>query len=102
MFTPNDQFFVRWHWAFIPNSVDVDSFELKIHGHVNQPLTLSLKELVKDFPRVKHGRLRPPTSNFCNLAFRDWRGFSAKGSQSYGRHGWRGGSALLHIARTFS
>ncbi len=53
VFTPNDQFFVRWHWAFIPNSVDADSFELKIHGHVNQPLTVSLKELAKDFPRVE-------------------------------------------------
>jgi len=44
---------VRWHWAFIPNSAEVDRFELKIHGHVNQPLSLSLKELVKDFPRVE-------------------------------------------------
>ena len=24
--TPNDQFFVRWHWAVIPNAVDVASF----------------------------------------------------------------------------
>src|ERR1700761_2454917 len=23
VFTPNDQFFVRWHWAVIPESVDV-------------------------------------------------------------------------------
>jgi len=53
VFTPNDQFFVRWHWAFLPTSVDADTFTLKVHGHVNQPLSLSLKELVKDFPRVE-------------------------------------------------
>ena len=53
VFTPNDQFFVRWHWAVIPTSVDVDSFELKVHGHVNTPLTLSPNELMKDFQRVE-------------------------------------------------
>lgn len=53
VFTPNDQFFVRWHWAFLPTSIDAETFTLKVHGHVNQPLSLSLKELVKDFPRVE-------------------------------------------------
>jgi hypothetical protein len=28
VFTPNDQFFVRWHWADIPTSIDVESFRL--------------------------------------------------------------------------
>jgi len=28
VFTPNDQFFVRWHWAVIPTEVNVDSFRL--------------------------------------------------------------------------
>ena len=67
VFTPNDQFFVRWHWAFIPNSADVDSFELKIHGHVNQPLTLSLKELVKDFPRVELAAVNQCSGNSRGL-----------------------------------
>ncbi len=53
VFTPNDQFFVRWHWAFIPNAVDAEDFTLKVHGHVNQPLSLSLKDLLKDFPRAE-------------------------------------------------
>ena len=26
--TPNDRFFVRWHWAGIPDSVDVGAFRL--------------------------------------------------------------------------
>ena len=42
VFTPNDQFYVRWHWAAIPNSVDVNSFRLSVRGHVNVPLKLSI------------------------------------------------------------
>ena len=46
VFTPNDQFYVRWHWAVIPTGVDVKSFRLKVHGHVKQPLSLTLDESV--------------------------------------------------------
>ena len=35
VFTPNDQFFVRWHWADIPTAIDVEAFRLKVHGQVN-------------------------------------------------------------------
>src|SRR5262249_41644706 len=28
VFTPNDQFFVRWHWAVIPTQVDVSMFKV--------------------------------------------------------------------------
>src|ERR1700742_665757 len=28
VFTPNDQFYVRWHWALIPTEVDIDKFTL--------------------------------------------------------------------------
>ena len=28
VFTPNDRFFVRWHWAVIPNEINVDNFRL--------------------------------------------------------------------------
>src|SRR6516225_9260745 len=27
VFTPNDRFFVRWHWAVIPERVDVTAFK---------------------------------------------------------------------------
>ena len=47
VFTPNNQFFVRWHWALFPNSVDVAAFRLKVHGHVEKPLSLTLAELRK-------------------------------------------------------
>jgi DMSO/TMAO reductase YedYZ molybdopterin-dependent catalytic subunit len=50
--TPNDRFFVRWHWAVIPTEVDVASFRLTVHGHVNQPLSLSLNDILA-LPRVE-------------------------------------------------
>lgn len=50
--TPNDQFFVRWHWADIPTSIDVESFRLKVFGHVNRPLSISLAQLLR-LPRVE-------------------------------------------------
>jgi DMSO/TMAO reductase YedYZ molybdopterin-dependent catalytic subunit len=44
--TPNDRFFVRWHWAVIPTAVNVDTFRLTVHGHVNQTLSLSLNDIL--------------------------------------------------------
>ena len=52
VFTPNDRFFVRWHWAVIPTEIDVDTFSLSVHGHVNSPLTLPLKQIMS-LPRVE-------------------------------------------------
>jgi DMSO/TMAO reductase YedYZ molybdopterin-dependent catalytic subunit len=53
VFTPNNQHYVRWHWPMFPTSVDVEDFALKVRGHVNQDVSLSLKELLNDFPRVE-------------------------------------------------
>ena len=50
--TPNDRFFVRWHWADIPTAVDVATFRLKIFGHVARPLAIPLTALLK-LPRVE-------------------------------------------------
>ncbi len=46
VFTPNDQFFVRWHWSDIPTTVDADTFRLAVDGHVDAPASLSLKDLL--------------------------------------------------------
>ncbi len=46
LFTPNDKFYVRWHWADIPDSIDTQTFSLTIRGHVDKPLSLRLKELM--------------------------------------------------------
>jgi len=51
-FTPNDQFFVRYHLAVIPE-IDVDTWRLKVGGGAAQrPLALTLHNLRHDFERV--------------------------------------------------
>jgi DMSO/TMAO reductase YedYZ molybdopterin-dependent catalytic subunit len=46
IFTPNDQFFVRWHWAMIPGEIDVAAHKLAVRGHVNQALSLSMTDVL--------------------------------------------------------
>lgn len=43
--TPNDAFFVRYHWSGLPTSIDGGSYRLRIAGLVKTPLELSLAEL---------------------------------------------------------
>jgi DMSO/TMAO reductase YedYZ molybdopterin-dependent catalytic subunit len=50
--TPNDRFYVRWHWADIPTSIEPDKFSLAVRGHVNRPLSLSLQDIL-ELPRVE-------------------------------------------------
>jgi DMSO/TMAO reductase YedYZ molybdopterin-dependent catalytic subunit len=52
-FTPNDQFYVRWHWALIPTDIDVGKFRLTVRGHVNQTLSLSLNDILHGLPAVQ-------------------------------------------------
>ncbi len=53
VFTPNDAFFVRWHVAGIPTSLDLNSFRLKIFGRVQRPLSLSLDDLKHNFGQTE-------------------------------------------------
>jgi DMSO/TMAO reductase YedYZ molybdopterin-dependent catalytic subunit len=53
VFTPNDQFYVRWHWAVIPPEIDVDKFKLGVRGHVDRTLSLSLHDILHGFPRIE-------------------------------------------------
>ena len=52
VFTPNEKFFVRWHWSVIPTEVNAESFRLKVHGQVERELSLSISDLMK-FKRVE-------------------------------------------------
>ena len=45
LLTPNDAFFVRYHWSGIPTSIDPTTYRLRVSGKVNTPLTLGLDEL---------------------------------------------------------
>jgi sulfite dehydrogenase len=53
LLTPNDAFFVRWHLAGIPTSVDGATHRIKIHGSVSRPLSLSIEDLRSQFERVE-------------------------------------------------
>jgi DMSO/TMAO reductase YedYZ molybdopterin-dependent catalytic subunit len=53
VFTPNDQFYVRWHWAVIPTDIDPAKFRLTVRGHVNQTLSLSLTDILQGLPSVQ-------------------------------------------------
>lgn len=44
--TPNDAFFVRYHLAGVPTEIDPETYRLGIKGHVDQPLSLSLKDIM--------------------------------------------------------
>lgn len=43
---------MRWHWAAIPQEVDVTKFKLEVRGHVNNALSLSLADLLA-MPRIE-------------------------------------------------
>ncbi len=49
-FTPNDRFFVRWHYPF-PLQIDPAKHRLAIAGQIKKPLSLSLADLAR-LPRV--------------------------------------------------
>jgi len=51
--TPNDQFFVRWHHAVIPDSIDLNTYRISISGNVDNPLQFSLDELKNRFEPVE-------------------------------------------------
>jgi sulfite dehydrogenase (cytochrome) subunit A len=51
--TPNDAFFVRYHLADIPLSIDPDAFRIEVKGKVDRPLSLSLTDLKTGFEPVE-------------------------------------------------
>jgi DMSO/TMAO reductase YedYZ molybdopterin-dependent catalytic subunit len=53
LFTPNEQFYVRWHWADIPTEIDVATFRLQVRGQVARPQAFTLDEIVNGLPRVE-------------------------------------------------
>lgn len=66
VFTPNDQFYVRWHWADIPTSIDVNSFRLEVSGHVDKPISISLDQLLS-LPRIEYAAVNQCSGNSRGL-----------------------------------
>ncbi|MDR3447004.1 MULTISPECIES: molybdopterin-dependent oxidoreductase [unclassified Dyella] len=67
VFTPNNRFFVRWHLAYIPTQIDAESFRLNVHGQVDKPLTLSLKQLMSEFETVEIAAVNQCSGNSRGL-----------------------------------
>jgi sulfite dehydrogenase (cytochrome) subunit A len=45
LLTPNDAFFVRYHWSGLPLSIDPAAYRLRVTGKVDRALELSLDDL---------------------------------------------------------
>lgn len=67
VFTPNDRFYVRWHLANIPTSIDPLAFRLKIRGHVTRPLELTLNDLTRDFEPIEFAAVNQCSGNSRGL-----------------------------------
>ena len=87
--TPNEAFFVRYHLANIPTTIDLATFRLVIQGEVKEPLSLSVADLKAKFPATEIVAVNQCSGNS--------RGFSeprvAGGQLAHGAMGnarWRG------------
>ena len=89
VFTPNDSFYVRWHWAVIPTEIDVASFRLTVGGHVDKPLSLGLKEILDGLPKVELAAVNQCSGN--SRGFTDPRVPGAQwGNGAMGNARWTG------------
>ncbi len=66
VFTPNDAFFVRWHLANIPQSVDAGAHRIAVSGEVNRTLSLSMDDLAA-MPQVEVAAVNQCSGNSRGL-----------------------------------
>jgi DMSO/TMAO reductase YedYZ molybdopterin-dependent catalytic subunit len=62
VFTPNERFFVRWHWSAIPQAIDVAAFRVAVRGRVNNTLSLSMADLLA-MPRIEMAAVNQCSGN---------------------------------------
>ena len=63
VFTPNDRFFVRWHLSAIPTAIDVNTFRLRIDGHVRTPREFTLQEILRQPDQVEMAAVNQCSGN---------------------------------------
>ena len=66
VFTPNDRFFVRWHWSVVPEQIDPAAFKLAVRGLVDRPTTLSMADLMA-LPRFEIAAVNQCSGNSRGL-----------------------------------
>ncbi|WP_310495935.1 molybdopterin-dependent oxidoreductase [Sandarakinorhabdus sp.] len=59
--TPNDRFFVRWHYPF-PTDIDPRRHRVAVTGHVARPLSLSLAAIAR-LPRIRYAAVNQCAGN---------------------------------------
>jgi DMSO/TMAO reductase YedYZ molybdopterin-dependent catalytic subunit len=87
--TPNDAFFVRYHLANIPRTVDLKTFRLVARGLVNTPLELSLDELKSQFENTEVVAVNQCSGNSRGF-FQPRVGGGQLGNGAMGNARWRG------------
>jgi sulfoxide reductase catalytic subunit YedY len=66
LLTPNQALFVRWHLSVVPTSIDVSRWRLRIGGHTEKELELSLDDL-KGFEKVTYAAVIQCSGNGRSL-----------------------------------
>ena len=66
VFTPNDRFFVRWHWSVVPEQIDPAAFKLAVRGLVDRSTTLSMADLMA-LPRFEIAAVNQCSGNSRGL-----------------------------------
>lgn len=89
LITPSEAVFVRWHLSGLPTYINLDEFRLRVNGNVENPLELTIQDLMTKFEPVEYvavmqcagngrGRLNPPAPgiqwNFGAMANIKWTG----------------------------
>ncbi len=88
-FTPNDEFFVRWHMPDIPTYIDTNTFKIKIHGLVDKPFEVTLNDLKTKFEQVEVNAVLQCGGN-SRSAFKPIPGGIQWGSGAMGCASWKG------------
>ncbi|MDE2006067.1 MAG: molybdopterin-dependent oxidoreductase [Rhodospirillales bacterium] len=63
LFIPNNQTYVRWHIPDFPTHVDLKTFRLSVDGEVEKPFSLTLDELVREFPATRAAAINQCSGN---------------------------------------
>ncbi len=95
VFTPVDQFFVRWHWGDIPDQIDPATFRVRVCGHVGQTLAFTADDLMRRFKHVELAAVNQCVGN--SRGFFEPRVTGAQwGNGAMGNALWRG-VQLRHV-----
>ena len=95
--TPNDAFFVRYHLAGVPTTIDVDSYRITVKGKVATPLSLSVADL-KAMDAIEYYAVNQCSGNSRGF-FEPRVAGGQSGNGAMGNAKWRGVPLKAVLAR---